>query len=482
MHVKPRSYLTAGIAALGVSALALTPVTAIPNQVAAAPQRVASDLGVELLASTIDPITPWVDTFETAGANIATLFEFYLQKPFPILQTIAANTATYVEELTNGQGGAIPEQIWNNIVTFFEAPWSPGTTIDLSAPPAVPDPVQIADGEYLSRTTPVDGNSPESLMNGLLLFVFVPEILDPKCTEQGDCLFKEAAPILNFMNSHYSGQVLGFLGPLLAPIAVLTRSFTAIGEFFEAGDITGAINELINIPANLTNGVLNGAGYLDLTEIITSFLDLPVTSVGFNLGGLLSATPLNGSLVDPNNPPTEYSGGAALDGLGAVVNTAFGESNFPGVSVGPIGSAIGLGQFLGEQMVVTPPAPPAGNQAAALDGPAPAPAESPAVEAEPAVDAAPALVEVSVEDSAPALVEVVAEDPAPAVEDIAEIEAAIEAVAEVDAAIESVKASAAEPAEAATPAAEDSGPEAADDDKSDDDTDRSGSKNRRGAN
>jgi hypothetical protein len=48
---------------------------------------------------------------------------------------------------------------------------------------------------------------------------------------------------------------------LLAPVIELTRSFTAIGAFFEAGDVTGAINELINIPANVTNAVLNGGGF-----------------------------------------------------------------------------------------------------------------------------------------------------------------------------------------------------------------------------
>jgi hypothetical protein len=490
MHVKPRSYLTAGIAALGVSALALTPVTAIPNQVAAAPQRVVSDLGVELLASTIDPITPWVDTFERAGANIATLFEFYLEKPFPILQTIAANTATYVEELTNGQGGAIPEQIWNNIVTFFEAPWNPGAQLEFSVgPDSTPVKLPAVPPDYISETQvgTGGGNNPEGLYLTLVQ-ILVGQSVETECTVDDDCLVEQVAPLVNFLASPYSGQVVSLLGPVLAPIAVLTRSFTAIGEFFEAGDVTGAINELINIPANLTDGVLNGAGFLDLTGVLAALgfeLPFPDAKIGVNLGGLLNAMPKNGSLVDPNNPPTEYSGGIGFDSVALV-----SDANFPGIPNGWFGSTIGLGQFLGEQLLVTPPStaaaePAAAKQAAPLDIPAPALTEAPAEEAAPAEDSAPAVVEVSVEDSAPALVDEVtevAEDPAPAVEDIAEIEAAVEAVAEVDAAIESVKASAAEPAEAVTPAAEDSGPEAADDDKSDDDTDRSGSKNRRGAN
>jgi hypothetical protein len=478
MHVTARSYLTAGIAALGVGALVLAPVQPIPNQIALGPERVISTLAVELAASSIDPITPWVDTFTTAGANIGTLLEFYLQKPFPILQTIVANLGTYAAELENGQGDLIPEQIWGNVQTFFQAPWSPGTQLGIDAPPAVPDKVQVPVGQYASDTGP---NSPKSLMLGLLLFNFLPEAEgNPKCFNEGECSFVTAAPILNFLNNHYSGQILGLLGTIASPFVQLVRSFTAIGEFFEAGDVIGAINELINIPAAMTNALLNGGGYLDLTAIVKSIVELPVDSIGVNLGGLLTPTPLNGDLADPDNPPTEFSGGIGLDGIAAVVESGLGPTTFTGRPLGWAGSVIGLGQFLGEQLVVTPPAPPtaaaepaaaepeASKQAAPLDIPAAALTEAPAEEASPAVVDIPAAED----ESALAVAVVVADDPAPAIQDIAELEAAVE-VAE---------ASESEPAGAATPAAEDSGPEAAaDSDKSGDDTDRSGGNDRRGA-
>jgi hypothetical protein len=438
--------------------LALAPVQPIPNQIALAPERVISTLAVELAASTIDPITPWVQTFETAAANIETLVQFYLQKPFPLLQAVVANLGTYAAELENGQGDLIPEQIWGNIQTFFQAPWDPGTQLPLAAPPAVPDPVPLPVGEYASDT---GSNSPKALAQSLLVFEFLPEAeTDPACYNDGNCAYVQAAPILNFLNTHYSGQLVGLLGPLLAPLAVLTRSFTAVGEFFEAGDVIGAINELINIPANVTNGVLNGAGFLDLTAIVTSILPLPVEYIGINLGGLLTSTPSNGSLTDPDDPPTQYSGGVGFDGVAAGVPSPLGVAKFDGVPVGWAGSVVGLGQFLGEQLVVTPPAPP------------PVAAEPAAAKLAAPVDIpAPAVTEASVEESSPAVAEVVAEDPAPAVEDIAEIEAAVGAV----------EASESEPAEAATPAAEDSGPGAADSDKSADDTERSGGSDRRGA-
>jgi hypothetical protein len=288
----------------------------------------------------------------------------------------------------------------------------------------------------------------------------------------GDCLLEQLAPLLNFFATNYSGQLLGLLGPLVAPVVVLTRSFTAIGEFFEAGDVIGAINELINIPANVTNGVLNGAGFLDLTGIVNAIAPLPIEGIklGLNTGGLLNSVPKDGSLVpDAPNPPTEYSGGIGLDSLAVQSeSTLFKTAGLPN---GWAGSVVGLGQFLGEQLLVTPPAPPpvaaepaAAKLAAPVDIPAPAVAEAPVEEA------APAVVDVPAEESAPAVAEVVAEDPAPAIEDIAEIEAAVEAA----------EASESEPAEA--PAVADSGPgAAADSDTSADDTDRSGGSDRRGA-
>jgi hypothetical protein len=459
--------------------LALAPVQPIPNQIALAPHRAVSTLAVEL-ASTIDPITPWIDTFTTAGANIGTLVEFYLQKPFPLLQAVVANLGTYAAELENGQGDLIPEQIWGNVQTFFQAPWSPGETFSFPAPPG--SETTIALGEYLSKTDTGgrNANSPANLYLGILQLA-VGQALEDECQVDGDCLISQAAPILNFLNTNYSGQLLGLLGPLLAPVVVLTRSFTAIGEFFEAGDVIGAINELINIPANLTNGVLNGAGFLDLTEIVTQIVPLPVDKIGIELGGLLNSTPVNGSLIDPDNPPTEYSGGTGFDPISAEIGGGFVQAN--GIPVGWAGSVVGLGQFLGEQLVVTPPPPPpvaAEPEAAKLAAPADISAvteaaveeAAPAVVDVPAEESGPAVAEVVAEDSAPAVAEVVAEDPAPAVEDIAEDEAAVEAV----------EASESEPAEAATPAAEDSGPEAASDsDKSDDDTGRSGGNDRRGA-
>jgi hypothetical protein len=207
---------------------------------------------------------------------------------------------------------------------------------------------------------------------------------------------------------------------LLAPVIELTRSFTAIGAFFEAGDVTGAINELINIPANVTNAVLNGGGVLDLTGVVNAISPLPpeVESIGLNLGGLISPpVPQNGSLLTGGTAPTQFDGGVLFDSLAASINYKVSEFpkpngtsvkvNDPGIPVSWIGAAVGLGQYLGQEMVVTPP--PAPTTAAAV---------SDAVEVEAPVDEAPAIEAPA--DEAPAVEAPVDEAPAdeaPAIDD-----------------------------------------------------------------
>ena len=423
MHVTVRSHLTAGIAALGAGAIALTPVQPIPHHVALAQEKVVSNLAVTL-ASTIDPITPWVDTFKTAGANIKTLTEFYLQKPFPLLQTVVANQVTYVKELFSGNAGLIPGQIANNFTTFFKAPFSPGEVFKLTSP-FFPEPVDIAKGEYLSNTetvtaTGLRASSPANLMNVINQLVFSSWIQcnDSKGKEGCD-LPGQVAPIANLLNTPVSGLVLGLVGPLVAPLVQVVKSFTAVGQFFREGKGMEALNELINIPAAMTNAVLNGVGFVDLTGFAEKLLPVPpgtIKSLGVNLGGLLNVVPLNGTLSDPENPPTEWSGGTALDSVAGTVGIDFG-----GLPVGTFGTGIGLPQFLSKAILVTPPPAPTaavGPAAAAVVAPpavqaaaaAAVVSEAPAVEAPAPVEAAPAVAD----DPDPVVIDIPAEVEAPA--------------------------------------------------------------------
>ena len=379
MSVSARTYLTSGIAVLGAGAIALTPVQPLPDHMAAAPQRAVESLAVNL-AATIDPITPWVDTFKLAADNIKQLGAFYAQKPFPLLQTVGANIGTYFGELTNGNAGLIPGQIQNNINTFFYSPWwnAPGQKIPATSGVTIKDFANA----YISKTFVASGLGGALKLSQSSIYSLLPGQLTP---EQ----LASLGPVLQFTATPYSGQLAGLVSPFIGSLVQLTRSFTAVGQLFQAGDALGAINELINIPANTTNAFLNGAGNLDLTSIAGSLLPSSVKKIGLNLGGWISPpVPFNGSLIKPLETPTELTGGTFFDSVSATAQ-AFGiEVTTPGLPESGVGSVIGLGQFLGKQLVVTPP-PPAPKAAAATPADPAIPA-IPAIPATPAVPATPA--------------------------------------------------------------------------------------------
>lgn len=191
MYANIRSYLAFGVVAAGAAAITLSPVHPLPDQMALAHDRVVSNLAVNL-ASTIDPITPWVNAFQTTAANIKGLGELYAQKPFPLLQTIGANIGTYFGELTSGNGNLIPGQIQNNIKTFFYAPWDPGTC----AAGCDEGEVAFYDGDYISNV-PITNRTLLGKLSQREVYQSLPLALssDPD-------LLTALAPVLAFAATH----------------------------------------------------------------------------------------------------------------------------------------------------------------------------------------------------------------------------------------------------------------------------------------
>jgi hypothetical protein len=378
-----------------VGAIALTPVAASPRHTALAPERVVSTLAVNLAAA-IDPITPWVDTVKASWDNVKGLTALYLQQPFPLLQTIAKNQITYLQELPDI--GLIASQVWGNVQTFFQAPYesTPDNISDSQVTTIEGLPISQQTVYALLQTFLVSGESALS------------PLIDFTPTRVGGDL----QPLLQFTATPVSGELVGLLGPLISPLIQLTESFTAVGRYWQAGKPLEALNELINIPANVTNATLNGGKYLDLTGVVKTLgFTLPpeITSVGLNMGGLLNVVPIG---YEPPTVPTSdihpYSGGLAFDALATEVQSVF-SFNDPGWPVGAIGSVMGLGQALGDAMLVTPPTPAATRiSAAATVAPQSVEAAAP-VAAKPEVSpAAPAIADIT-PPSAPTA----AEAPAP---------------------------------------------------------------------
>ena len=381
MTTSARSYLTAGLTAVSAGAIALAPVAPLPDGTTAVPTR-AGAFAVGL-ASSIDPITPWVQTFEAAAANITRLIAAVADNPFPIIQQVVANQITYLSELPDI--GTILGQVTGNIGNALGAPFA-------------------ADPENIS-TAPVAvaslGPGFEIKINQQFVFGVLPDVL-------GD-LYPTLEPFLNFTTSPASGVLLSAIGPIVSPVLAVVNSAGAIIDALGSGDFEGAINELINIPANAVNAFLNGGQFLDLAPVLSLVgVTLPdsIKSLGFNMGGLLST----GINPVPSEDPVPVAG-VMFDGLAFTADLGLGAPVVdPGLSVGPIGALLGLNANVAEAIKVTPPseapaedsAPPALATAAEAPEVA-APREAEANLATDAAEAAPraAEAEAAVTLSAP---------------------------------------------------------------------------------
>lgn len=333
--------------------MALTPVAPLPQSPALSP-AVSTSLAVNLAAS-IDPITPWIDTFQASADNIGGLFNAWAATPFPILQQVVANQLTYIGELPDIV--TIVGQVIGNIGNALEAPF-------------------VADTSTLDE--------PHQLIWSLLPQV-APDL-------QG--------PLIDFTTSSLSGVLIGLVGPVVAPVLALVNSVGSIIEALGKSDFLGALNDLINIPANLTNAFLNGGPTLDLTGLVSALgVQLPslIKSIGLTMGGVLS------------------QGGSIFNSLDVVAQLAPGFNvPIPGVPAGTIGSVIGLTNAIADAIKVVPPTVEVA-QAAASEAPAEpesapvaieatsaaAPQEAVALSAEPEADAVPAdavTLEATVEE------------------------------------------------------------------------------------
>ncbi len=341
MQVSARSYLTAGIAVIGAGAMALTPVAPLPQSPALSP-AVSTSLAVNLAAS-IDPITPWIDTFQASADNIVGLFNAWAERPFPIIQQVIANQLTYLGELPDI--GSIISQVVGNVGNAITAPF-------------------VQDLDTLSEAA-------DFIWIVLPQFVELPEILNP---------------VLDWTTNYSSGVLFGLVSPLIAPVVALGNSLVTAWNALTDSDIAGALNELINIPAHMVNAFLNGGQVLNLTPLLDLIGGVEgINELGIALGGLLSpATSIFNTLdLVAELPP-------------------FPPLHFAGTPGGPLGSLIGLTQFFANSIAVEPVTPAASvRAAAAVEASAD---EEPAAVAYTAVEAAPEdAVTVGIEpETAPA--------------------------------------------------------------------------------
>lgn len=299
MHVAPRSYLTAAVAALSAGAIALTPVQPLPAG-SDLPPALRSAVAVDLAAA-IDPFTPWIDTIQAAADNISGLVNTWAEQPLPVVQQVGANLGTYLAELP--AIGTIVGQAIANVGNAVGAPFA----VDLNTL----DPAHTGVYNLLPSLAP---GAPQGLVD--------------------------------FLTTSVSGLLIGLIGPVLSPVLALGSSIRSAVGALQTSDWAAAVNELINIPAVMVNAFLNGGPTIDVTSLVSSTIPLSppavLNSATITLGGLLS------------------QGASIFNALALSVRVSQSQLIPPlvvpaGPPAGVFGSLIAMTNAIAGAIVVTPP-------------------------------------------------------------------------------------------------------------------------------
>jgi hypothetical protein len=234
-------YATAGVAIVGASLIAVTPVAA-PYPGINTVRDVALTAGGD---STSGPFfDPFIDPFNTASDNATQLLHNFGLAPGVGLQQAIVNQAGFLQDFFNDPTSStladITEQTQDNlkaVITGF-------TGIDMSA-----DTQSVVFAHTLDaglRTTLI------SLIGG-----FLPPSIDPDTV----------TTILDFLSSPLSGIIIGELGPFISPLVALMNSMNdgdsfsetlanTVGAFFNGADLNldsllPAINDAGILPSGL---------------------------------------------------------------------------------------------------------------------------------------------------------------------------------------------------------------------------------------
>ena len=236
MNAAVRPYATAGVALLGASVIAISPL-APPMPDVQAMQRTVSSVGVELSAA-VNPIENWVQVFQKSAANLGAIGQQIADSPAPILSQVVANQIASLKVLQTAFN--------NNAATI--------KLIFKGAPGAIDTARgQLQSGDITGAVDTINNN-----------------IVIPLALAAVQAVSDSTVPLVNTVNNFAKAfatlpnavfqVVLPMTFPLLSTINVVVQATQDVYDGVVASDPGAVINTLVNLPANLVDGFLNGSG------------------------------------------------------------------------------------------------------------------------------------------------------------------------------------------------------------------------------
>lgn len=234
MHVAVRPHLTAGVALACAGAIAVSPLSPAAPDI----PLPAVNTSVVELTTQANPIEAWLNVFGGLADNVTKIGGQVADDPAPILRQVIANQVGYAQTLATGLGG-LPVA-FNN--------WA---TVTLPAALQLASD-RIAQDNIVGAATAINNALGAALLalGGMFGAASIPGQMTDNLTN--------AVHALTGLGTLMSLAVAGVLNPIQATVAAAGDSGQAFVNAMNAGDQAEALTALVNIPAAMTSGFLNG--------------------------------------------------------------------------------------------------------------------------------------------------------------------------------------------------------------------------------
>jgi hypothetical protein len=254
MQAAVRSYKTMGVALVGASVVAVSPL-APPMPHVQAVERAVSSAGVELDAL-VNPIEAWVQVLQAAGANLGAIGQELVDNPTPILSQVIANQEANAQEIGASAQSYI-QQIQLNLQDL------PGNLQTAQA--------QLQAGNITGAVATLNNGLVVPIVSAVLSIATLPVTPLANMAQE----FANVMATLQTNNNDPSvvlNSILPFTYPLVSAVNALAQTAQ---DVVTAPNVAAAVNALINAPANLVGAFLNGdgtlLGFLPQAGLLTPF-------------------------------------------------------------------------------------------------------------------------------------------------------------------------------------------------------------------
>lgn len=224
MNAAVRPYATAGVALVGASVIAISPL-APPLPDAQALQRSISSVSVELSAA-VNPIENWVQVFQKSAANLGALGQQIAASPAPILKQIVENQLASLKALQTAYTNDAA-----NLKLIFES---------------VPGTIETARGQLQSGDIV---GAFDTINNTVVI---------PLALNLVTIVSDSTVPLVNTVNNFAKAfatlpntvfqVVLPMTFPLVSTINAAVQATQDVYDGVVAGDPGAVLNTLVNLP------------------------------------------------------------------------------------------------------------------------------------------------------------------------------------------------------------------------------------------